>query len=120
MFTEIETADSNVIGIACRGKLSESDLERMHGLLHERLERPGKPGFVLDLTDFDGYDGPSAMLEDLKIDTAHANDFSRVAIVGEGVLMEWGAKLADALTQAEMRNFDPAQMDAAIEWVRGS
>lgn len=119
MFTETEFSHDDVIGIACRGKLSESDLQRMHVLLHERLEGMKRPGLLLDLTDFEGYDGPTAMLKDLKIDTAHADDFDRVAVVGEGVPMEWGTKLADVLTRAEMRQFDPALMDAAIEWARG-
>ena len=58
------------------------------------------------------------MLEDLKLDTAHANDFSRVAIVGEGTLMEWGTNLVGALTRAEMRRFDTGEMAAAVEWAR--
>ena len=118
MFTETETTHDDVIGIACEGKLSESDLQRMHALLHKRLERPAKPGLVLDLANFEGYDGPPAMLEDLKLDTAHANDFSRVAIVGEGTLMEWGTNLVGALTRAEMRRFDTGEMSAAVEWAR--
>ena len=84
MFTETLTAHDDTIGLACEGKLSESDLKRMHALLHQRLQEPSKPGLVLDLTRFEGYDGPSALLEDLKIDTAHRNDFRRVAVVGEG------------------------------------
>ena len=75
MFTETLTAHDDTIGLACEGKLSESDLKRMHALLHERLQETSKPGLVLDLTRFEGYDGPSALLEDLKIDTAHRNDF---------------------------------------------
>ncbi len=101
MFTETLTAHDDTIGLACEGKLSESDLKRMHALLHERLQETSKPGLVLDLTRFEGYDGPSALLEDLKIDTAHRNDFRRVAVVGEGALLEWGTRFADVLTTAD-------------------
>ncbi len=38
MFTETLTAHDDTIGLACEGKLSESDLKRMHALLHERLQ----------------------------------------------------------------------------------
>lgn len=61
----------------------------MHALLHERLGTTDNPGLVLDLTSFEGYEEPSAMLEDLKVDTAHANDFGRIAVVGE---RRWGAR----------------------------
>ena len=118
MFTETQTRHDGVIGIACEGKLTKAELERMHALLHERLEAPSKPGLVLDLTRLKGYDEPAAMLEDLKIDTAHARDFGRIAIIGDGKWMEWGTKLAGALTRAEMRWFDAAEMDAAILWAR--
>ena len=86
MFTETLTDHDEMIGLACEGKLSESDLKRMHALLHQRLQETSKPGLVLDLTRFEGYEGPSALLEDLKIDTAHRNDFRRVAVVGDCLL----------------------------------
>lgn len=118
MFTETLKDNDGTIGIACEGKLSESDLKRMHALLHQRLQQTSKSGLVLDLTRFEGYEGPSALLEDLKVDTAHRNDFCRVAVVGEGTLMEWGTRFADVLSKAELRQFDPGEADEAIAWVR--
>ena len=118
MFTETLTDHDEAIGLACQGKLSESDLKEMHALLHERFQEMSKPGLVLDLTRFEGYDGPSALLEDLKIHTARRDDFRPVAAVSEGALMEWGTRFADLLTKAEVRHFDTAEMDVAIAWVR--
>lgn len=118
MFTETLTDHDDTIGLACEGKLSESDLKRMHALLHERLQETSKPGLVLNLTRFEGYEGATALLEDLKIDIGHRNDFGRVAVVGEGALMEWGSRFADVLTKVELRQFDPEEMDAAVAWVR--
>jgi len=120
MFTETLTQHDDVVGIACEGKLTKTELERMHALLHERLGGADRPGLVLDLTGFEGYDGPAAMLEDLKIDTAHALDFSRIAVIGESTWMERGTNLAGVLTRAEMRCFDPAEIDTASSWARGS
>ncbi len=37
MFTETLTAHDDTIGLACEGKLSESDLKRMHALLQASL-----------------------------------------------------------------------------------
>lgn len=120
MFTETLTERSDVIGIACEGKLSESDLKRMHVLLHERLDTAEKPGLVVDLTKFDGYTGAAAMREDLRMDTAHRNDFSRIAVVGDKMWMEWGTMLASALTRSEMRWFDSGDRDTAVDWARGA
>ena len=119
MFTETRTNRDDVIGIACEGKLSESDLERMHALLHERLASVEEPGLVVDLTKFEGYTGLAAMREDFKMDTAHRNDFSRIAVVGEAAWQHWGTTLAKALTRAEMRWFDASALDVAAEWAGG-
>lgn len=119
MFTETLTDRDDVIGIVCEGKLSQADLKRMHALLHERLETAnGSPGLLVDLTGFEGYEGPAAMAEDLKMDTAHRNDFHRIAVVGERRWMQWGTSLAGLLTRAEMRWFDAAETAVATDWVR--
>ncbi len=119
MFTETRTQHDDIVGIACEGTLTKTELERMHTLLHERLEDTERPGLILDLTRFEGYGGPAAMLEDLKIDTAHARDFRRIAVIGDSTWMEWGTKFAGVLTRAEMRWFDATETDAAISWVQG-
>ncbi len=118
MFTETLTAQDDVVGIACEGKLTEDDLKRMHALLHERLQSEDKPGLVADLTGFERYEGPAALREDLKMDTTHRNDFRRIAVIGDSKWMEWGTSLAGLLTRSEMRWFEPGEEDAAAEWAR--
>ena len=73
---------------------------------------------MLDLTKFEGYGNASALLEDLKIDTAHTNDFSRVAVVGERSWMEWGTRMVNLLARSEMRWFDSSEEVDAVEWVQ--
>ncbi len=118
MFTETLRDHDDVIGIACEGKLTEEDMERMHALLHEGLASAHKPGLVVDLTGFEGYDDLSALRKDMQMDTAHRNDFSRIAVIGDRKWMEWGTSLAGALTQAEMRWFDVSKAAAGREWAR--
>ena len=55
MFAETLTQHDDVVGIACKGKLTDAELKLMHALIHERLEEPAKPSLVLDLTAFEGY-----------------------------------------------------------------
>ncbi|GGL58557.1 STAS/SEC14 domain-containing protein [Wenxinia marina] len=118
MFTETLKDHDDVIGIVCEGKLTEDDMERMHALLHERLALVDKPGLVVDLTGFDGYEDLSALREDMQMDTAHRNDFSRIAVVGDRKWMEWGTSLANALARSEMQWFDAGEAEAAKEWAR--
>ncbi|WP_010138163.1 STAS/SEC14 domain-containing protein [Oceanicola sp. S124] len=118
MFKETLTERDDVIGLVCEGKLTETEFKQMHALLHERLGTTDNPGLVLDLTRFDGYEEPSAMLEDLKIDTAHANDFGRIAVVGERRWMEWGARVVNLLTRSEMQWFESSDTESAIARAR--
>jgi len=118
MFTETLTAHDDVVGIACNGKLSEDDIQRMHALLHERLRVANKPGIVINLVGFEGHAGIEALREDIKMDTSHRNEFGRVAVVGERKWIKWGTSLAGLLTSSEMRYFDTSDADAAVDWVR--
>jgi hypothetical protein len=118
MFTETLKDHDDVIGIVCGGKLTEEDLRRMHELLHERQASTDCPGLVVDLTSFDGYPGLAALREDAKMDTAHRNDFSRIAVIGNSKWMKWGTSLASTLTCAEMRWFDNGGAETANDWAR--
>lgn len=119
MFAETLTGRDDVIGIACEGALGEEDLTRMHALLHERLEAGARPGLVVDLTGFEGYEGFAALREDVKMEAVHRNDFDRIAVIGERRWMEWGTALAGALTRAEIRWFDAAEAGRAADWAAG-
>ncbi|MAM25435.1 MAG: hypothetical protein CML55_08650 [Rhodobacteraceae bacterium] len=57
-------------------------------------------------------------MEDLKTDTTHANDFVRIAVIGERHWMEWGTKFVDKLTRAEIRWFHSSETSRAVEWAQ--
>lgn len=118
MFTETLQQDDAVVGLVCAGKLSVEELERIHALLHERLCARPRPGLVVDLRDFAGYESLSAVLEDVKMDWAHRNDFSRVAVIGNRAWIEWGTRLVRLLTSADMRWFNVGDAKRAVEWAR--
>lgn len=118
MFAETLTEHDDVIGIACEGKLIEDDMKRIHAMLHGRLATVGQPGLVVDLTRFDGYAGLSALLEDFKMDAAHRNDFSRIAVVGDKTWMNWGTTFAKALTRSEVQWFETGERAQAVNWAR--
>ncbi|SFP84595.1 STAS/SEC14 domain-containing protein [Tranquillimonas alkanivorans] len=118
MFIETLKDDDEVVGIVCRGKLTAEDMKRMHVLLHEKLVSAERPGLVVDLTEFKGYEDADALREDMKMDISHRNDFSRIAVIGDRKWIEWGMSLAGAITRAEMRWFDSSEAEAAQVWAR--
>jgi hypothetical protein len=120
MFTETLTGRDDVVGIACKGKLTRDDLERMHQLLHEKLSRTPDLGLLVDLTEFDGYETIGALISDATMDVAHRNDFSRVAVVGDQRWLDLGTAFARFLTNSEMRWFDSTGVDEAAQWASGS
>ena len=65
MFIETLKDDDEVVGIVCRGKLTAEDMKRMHVLLHEKLVSAERPGLVVDLTEFKGYEDADALREDI-------------------------------------------------------
>lgn len=119
MFRETLKEDDDVVGIVCEGKLTRDQLKSMHALVHERLAGAAEPGLVVDLSSFDGYADLPALLEDLRMDASHGNDFKRVAVVGDQRWVEWGTKLAGFLTRAEMHWFNAAEAEKAAAWARG-
>lgn len=66
--------------------------------------------------DFSGFEA-GALWEDLKFGTEHANDFYRIAIVGDPKWTEWMTKVGDLLTQGEMRHYRMTQLLEALRWI---
>ena len=61
---------------------------------------------------------PAALWEELKFDLRHHNDFTKLGVVGDNVMIEWGMKLARPFFSGEIKRFDPSEADAALEWLR--
>ena len=118
MITEFLREFDDVVGIVCDGELTREDLSGIHALLHERLAAKSEPGLVVDLTRFNGYSNFGAFLADGRMDLAHRNDFSRIAVIGEERWTELGTALASLLTRAEMLWFDTDQAELAADWAR--
>ncbi len=118
MITEFLHEFDDVVGIVCDGELTRENLAGIHALLNERLAATSEPGLVVDLTRFTGYSDLGAFVADSRMDIAHRNDFSRIAILGEQRWTELGTALASLLTRAEMRWFDTDQADLAADWAR--
>ena len=118
MFKTVEFAADNVIGLECIGKLTEEDLRKIHLWLDAELARGGKPAMVIMMESFDGYADASAFWADLKIDSKHTGDLSRVAIVADQTWLKWGTVAANPFTGADLKWFATKDRDLAITWAK--
>lgn len=106
--------DGNLVELTVQGTLEHEDYEKAIPEIESATEEGNMRMLVL-LRDFSGWE-PKALLDDLKFDVRHRNDFRRVAIVGEKKLEEWATKLSRPLFSGEMKYFDDEAR--AREWVR--
>ena len=120
MFREVSTDKPNVLGAELNGTVTKADLEEFHAWLHHRLAAASKPALVVLMDRFEGYAGASAMLEDLRIDTKHHDDLSRVALITDETWLKWSTILAKPFTKAELKWFAPGDRNAAFAWAGGA
>jgi universal stress protein A len=99
------------------GKLADADYQAFIPQLESLINEYGKISLLLELEDFHGWQ-PTAAWDDFKIGLTHADDFERIAIVGDRDWARWIARLASPFTHAEVRCFDHEDRDAAWDWLK--
>lgn len=116
----LDAAEENgLVRIKASGTLKSSDVDRFVPLFERVAARqPHSVPMLIELApNFSGWD-LGGLWRDLKFDVKHGDKFGRIAIVGDKAWQEWGTKLSNLLfPSAEMRFFDPTDIDAAAAWV---
>lgn len=105
--------------LVCRvsGKLTEADYDAAIPEIENALKlREGPLRMMILLEDFRGWE-IGALWQDLKFDVRHADDFGRIAVLGDSTLEEWGTTLSNPFFGAEMRYFDLQDRTAARAWL---
>jgi len=98
------------------GKLEKADYEHFLPQFARLARRPGKLRLLFDMIGFQGWDA-GALWDEIKFDVKHANDFERVATVGDNKWEHGMAILIKPFTKAKTRYFDATQYAAAREWL---
>lgn len=104
----------DVFEIRAEGKLDRADYERVVPELQAAAGR-GELRVLIRLDDFEGWT-PGALLDDLRFDIRHHDDFRKMAVVGERKLEEWATRLSKPFFSGEMRFFEDEAKARA--WVR--
>ena len=116
MLQIINLEKEHLIAAKISGKLTEKDMEKMHPLIHNIIEKGHKVDFYFGMEDFEGYT-LKGFWEDLKIDSAHLGDYGKMAFVGNKKWQEWAAKATDFFIKSEVKFFDIKNKEQAMTWV---
>lgn len=117
MLQKINLEQENLITAKISGKLTEQDMRKLHPLIHYIIEKGQKVDFYFEMEDFEGYT-LKGFWEDLKIDSAHLGDYGKMAFVGNKKWQEWAARATDFFTGSEVKFFEKANKENALEWIK--
>jgi hypothetical protein len=110
-----------MVEVQVHGKLEATDFENLAPVVDEMIAEMGKiRGLVLNVQEFEGWDGIDALLKHLAFVKAHHQYVERVAAVGNKSWLKIVPKLASIFVQAEPRYFELADLDKARKWVSQS
>jgi hypothetical protein len=113
--------DLGMVEVQVHGKLEVTDFESLTPVVDEMIAAMGKiRGLVLNVQEFEGWDGIDALLKHLAFVKAHHQYVERVAAVGDKSWLKFVPKLASIFIQAEPRYFEQADLDKARKWVSQS
>lgn len=110
------TKRENLISAKISGKISKADVEKIHPLIHNIIQKGKKVDFYFEMEDFEGYT-LKGFWEDIKVDSAHISDYGKMAFVGNKKWQEWVAKATDFFTSSEVKYFDLKDKEQAKIWI---
>ena len=115
MYAVLPESGPDLLAVCVSGKLTESDYASLHPWLDAQLASHPCPGLLVVMKDFHGWDSLGALIEDAKLDMAHHDDVSRVAMVGEKSWQKWMTWFVRPFV-AEIRYFDMDELEEAKAW----
>lgn len=115
MYQLLPESQGGFVALRLTGKLDASDYEGIIPILESRIREHGKLRLYWEMRDFEGWT-LGGLWADGGFDAKHANDFTRIALVGERKWHEWMTKLIKPFTDAEVKYFDLDERAAALAW----
>jgi hypothetical protein len=117
MSVAISNLGSAALELDVHGKLHGDDYRKFSTVAEQHIQEHGKISLLVRVEDLEGWT-PAAFWQDLKFDSKHYGDVSRLAIVGrEGDEREWMATLSRPFTSAEVEFFPAGRIKEARDWV---
>ncbi|MGK7396066.1 MAG: STAS/SEC14 domain-containing protein [Candidatus Cyclobacteriaceae bacterium M3_2C_046] len=111
-----EHRGENIVETLVSEKLVKNDYDQLIPLLEDKINRFGKLRWLWQMENFDGWSG-KAFWADSKFDLNHADDFEKVAVVGEKKWHDLMAQAMKPFTSADVRYFDNKDLSEAKSWL---
>lgn len=107
------------VAIRLIGKIESSAYDMARGDLDAIITKHGRIRLLLDLREFDGWQGLGAIAHHLGFVRDHRHAPERVALVGNAAWMRVAERVASNFIDAETRFFEGKDYEAAEGWVMG-
>ncbi len=98
-------------------KLDEADYEKLVPMLESMIVKHGKIRWYFEMNDFHGWT-LNAFWKDLKFDISNAQNFEKIAMVGENNWQDWMTQLMKPFTSASIKFFGFSQAQEAKDWIQ--
>lgn len=109
--------EEDVIIARLLGKLDPGAYNGVNEEIDNLMSRAEHVRLVLDLREFDGWSGLSALGDHLSLIREHYRVPERIAIVGDKAWQKMAGKIMDRFVNAQTRFFDSGDYDGAVAWV---
>ncbi len=113
---QITSQQGSCLEMMASGRLRKEDYKKFVPRFEQIVQEVGPLHILIRLEDLDGAE-PAALWEDLKFDSQHQNDMTKIAIVGNKDWQEWGTRLSKPFFKAEIRYFNDSELDDARRWL---
>jgi len=103
--------------VTLAGQLSQEDIQQVTPKLDETIADQGAIRVLLNLVDFDGWDGLHAAWNHFTLVKNHHHAIDRIAVVGNRRWEQALAAMVRPFVHATQRYFDETQQNEAYLWV---
>ncbi|MEO8325991.1 MAG: STAS/SEC14 domain-containing protein [Nitrospirota bacterium] len=118
MYRILDGSENGTIGIRVESKLSPEEYELLNFYLEHLMQEVGPINFLCDMTNFEGVNG-KALWEEMADHLQNAQDYQRIAVVGNRRWLEGRPKVSVPWPRAQFKYFTPDQTDEAWHWLKG-
>jgi hypothetical protein len=117
---KVTNGPDNVLSVKLIGKLEASAYDGVNGQLDGFIAKHGRVRLLLDLRDFDGWQGLAGLGEHFSLVRDHRHAPERVAIVGDAEWQRLAERVFSHFINAEMEYFEASAYDEAEGWISAS
>lgn len=117
MIQILPETEGKVIATRADGKLIPSDYSKVLPIIKNRLQTYHKVRWYFEMEAFKDWDVATSR-QDIKFDILHANDFEKMAVVGDKEWEELLTNFIESFTYAEIKFFKPEERIVALDWIK--